>query len=51
MKRLSLLAEQIADNNTLSVTDSRTGKTHQLSANSGFVKSADLSKLTHKGKV
>ena len=51
MKRLSLLAEQIADTNTLSVTDSRTGKTHQLSTNSGFVKSADLSKLTHKGKV
>lgn len=51
MKRLSLLAEQIADNNSLTVTDSRTGKTHQLNTNTGFVKSSDLSKLTHKGKV
>jgi citrate synthase len=51
MKRLNLLAEQITEKNTITVTDSRTGKTHELNANRSFVKSSDLAKLTHKGKV
>jgi citrate synthase len=51
MHRLNLLAEHIAEKNTITVTDSRTGKTHELNANRSYVKSSDLSKLTHKGKV
>lgn len=51
MQRLSLLAEQIVEKNTITITDSRTGKTHELNANRSFVKSSDLAKLTHKGKV
>ena len=51
MNRLGLVADQISGKNTITITDSRTGKTHELSANNGFLKSSDLSKLTHKGKV
>ena len=51
MNRLSFIAEQIVEKNTITITDSRTGKTHELNANKGFIKSSDLAKLTHKGKV
>lgn len=51
MNRLSFIAEQITEKNTVTIIDSRTGKTHELNANRGFLKSGDLSKLTHKGKV
>lgn len=51
MNRLQIIAEHIAEKNTITVTDSRTGKTTELNANRGFIKSGDLSKLTHKGKV
>lgn len=51
MNRLNLIAEQITEKNTITVVDSRTGKTHELNANRSFVKSGDLAKLTHKGKV
>lgn len=37
--------------NTITVTDSRTGKTTEFNANRGYIKSSELSKLTHKGKV
>ena len=51
MNRLSLLSEHIAAKNTITLTDTRTGKTHELSANNGFLKSTDLSKLSFQGKV
>jgi len=51
MNRLGLIADQIAAKNTILITDSRTGKTHELNANRSFLKSTDLSKLSHKGKV
>ena len=51
MNRLSLLADHITAKNTITITDSRTGKTHELNTNNNFLKSGDLSKLTHKGKV
>ena len=51
MNRLNLLADQITGKNTITITDSRTGKTHELNTNNGFIKSNDLAKLTHKGKV
>lgn len=51
MNRLNLLAEQIKGKETLTITDSRTGKSSEVPTNRNFIKSGDLSKLTHKGKV
>ena len=51
MNRLTFLADQISAKNSVTITDSRTGKTTELNANRGFIKSNDLSKLSHKGKV
>ena len=51
MQRLSLLADHISSKNSITITDSRTGKTHELATNNNFIKSGELSKLTHKGKV
>ena len=51
MNRLALIADQVTSKNTITITDSRTGKTHELNTNNGFLKSNDLSKLSHKGKV
>ena len=51
MKRLSLIADQVSRKNTITITDSRTGKTHELNTNNGFLKSGELAKLTYKGKV
>ena len=51
MNRLALIADQVAGKDTITITDSRTGKTHELSTNNSFLKSGDLSKLSHKGKV
>jgi citrate synthase len=51
MKRLNLIADQVSGKNTITITDSRTGKTHELNTNNGFIKSGELAKLTHKGKV
>ena len=51
MNRLALLAEQIKGKDSLSITDSRTGKTSELPIKNSHIKSTDLSKLTYKGKV
>ena len=51
MNRLALIADQVTGKETITITDSRTGKTHELSTNNSFLKSGDLSKLSHKGKV
>ena len=51
MNRLALIADQVTGKDTITITDSRTGKTHELSTNNSFLKSGDLSKLSHKGKV
>jgi citrate synthase len=51
MNRLNILAEHIKGKDTLTITDTRTNKTYEVSTNKGFVKSSDLSKITHKGKV
>ena len=51
MNRLQVIADRVSSKNSVTITDSRTGKTHELSTNNGFLKSNDLAKLTHKGKV
>ena len=51
MNRLALLAEQIKGKETLSIADSRTGKTTEIPIKNSHIKSNDLSKLSYKGKV
>lgn len=51
MERLHLIANQIKGKDSLSVTDSRTGKTYDLPVGKSFIKSSDLQKINNKGKV
>lgn len=51
MNRLNLLQERIKGKDTLSVTDSRTGKTTEISIKNSYINSSDLAKLSYKGKV
>lgn len=50
MNRLNILAEHIKGKDSLTITDSRSGKTYEVSTNKGFVKSSELAKIAHKGK-
>jgi citrate synthase len=51
MNRLGVIAEQISGKNSITVSDSRTGKTHEFSANRNYLLSTDLAKLKYKGKT
>lgn len=51
MNRLNLLAEHIKGKESLTIVDSRTGKTTEVPTKNGFVKSSDLAKIAFKGKV
>ena len=51
MNRLALFAEQIKGKDTISVTDSRSGKTYELPVKNSYVNSNDLTKIANKGKV
>lgn len=51
MHRLELLNQRIKGKDTLSVTDSRTGKTTDLPIKNSYINSTDLQKLAYKGKV
>lgn len=51
MNRLSLIADQIKGKDSLSVTDTRNGKTYELPITNSFIKSSDLQKLGHKGNI
>lgn len=50
MNRLSFLAQQIKGKETVSVTDSRTGKTYELPVKNSFINSNDITKIVNKGK-
>ena len=50
MNRLALFAEQIKGKDTISVTDSRTGKTYEVPVKNSYVNSNDLTKIANKGK-
>ena len=50
MNRLSFLAQQIKGKETVSVTDSRTGKTYELPVKNSFINSNDVTKIVNKGK-
>lgn len=51
MNRLALLSEQIKGKESLTVTDTRTGKTYEIPLGKSFIKSSDLQKITHNSKV
>jgi citrate synthase len=51
MNRLSLIAEQIKGKETLSVNDTRSGKTYEIPITNSFIKSTDLQKVQNKGLV
>lgn len=51
MNRLSLLAEQIKGKDSITVTDSRTGKSYELPVKNSFINSNDLTKILIKEKV
>jgi hypothetical protein len=48
MNRLALFAEQIKGKETVSVTDSRTGKTYELPVKNSFINSNDVTKIVIK---
>ena len=50
MKRLSFLAEQIKGKDSVTITDSRTGKSYELPVKNSFINSNDLTKISNKGK-
>ncbi len=51
MNRLSLIAEQIKGKDSLTITDTRSGKSYEVPITNSFVKSTDLQKIQHKGLV
>jgi|688.fasta_scaffold66208_3 citrate synthase len=50
MNRLAFIAEQIKGKETVTITDSRSGKSFELPVKNSFVNSNDLTKINHKGK-
>lgn len=50
MNRLSFIAEQVKGKDSISVTDSRTGKTYEIPVKNSFVNSSDLTKIANKSK-
>ena len=46
-----MLAEQIKGKSSLTVTDTRTGKTYDIPIGNSFVKSSDIQKIAHNGKI
>ena len=51
MERLQLISERIKGKDSLTVTDSRSGKSYDLPVGKSFIKSSDLQKINYKGKV
>lgn len=51
MNRLSILAEQIKGRDTLTITDSRTNKSHEVPIKNSYVNATDLQKIGFKSKV
>ena len=51
MERLNLISERIKAKDSLTITDSRSNKTYDLPIGKSFIKSSDLQKIVHKGKV
>ena len=51
MERLQLISHRIKAKDSLTVTDSRTGKSYDIPVGKSFIKSSDLQKINHKGKV
>ena len=51
MNRLSLLAEQIRGKDSLTINDTRNGKSYEIPITNSFIKSTDLQKLSYKGNV
>lgn len=50
MNRLALLSEQIKGKETITLTDTRNGKTYELPIKNSFINSNDLTKVANKGK-
>lgn len=50
MHRLSLLSEQIKGKDTITVTDTRNGKSYDLPVKNSFINSSDLTKIGNKNK-
>jgi citrate synthase len=51
MERLQLISHQIKGKESLTITDSRSGKTYDLPIGKNFVKSSDLQKIKFENKV
>lgn len=51
MERLHLISHQIKGKDSLTVTDSRNGKSYEIPTGKSFIKSSDLQKMNYKGKV
>jgi citrate synthase len=49
MNRLSLIAEHIKGKDSLTINDTRSGKSYELPITNSFVKSTDLQKINNKG--
>ncbi len=49
MNRLSLIAEQIKGKDSLTINDTRSGKSYEIPITNDFIKSTDLQKITQKG--
>lgn len=50
MNRLALISEQIKGKNSLTIIDTRNGKTHDIPIKNSYVNSTDLQKINYKGK-
>jgi citrate synthase len=51
MNRLSLIADQIKGKDSLTITDTRSGKSYDVPITNSFIKSTDLQKVQHKSLV
>lgn len=50
MNRLALINEQIKGKSTLTIIDTRSGKTHEMPIKNSFINSTDLNKINYKSK-
>ena len=46
-----MLSEQIKGTNSLTITDTRTGKTYEVPIGKSFIKSSDIQKIAYNGKI
>lgn len=51
MNRLSLIADQIKGKDSLTISDTRSGKSYEVPITNHFIKSTDLQKVQHKSLV